>query len=145
MTGARVASRLPCMVAGDPCARSTIKITLTFVIVRTPRTGLDGSIYRRGRALPVSLGELRIFEFPLHGHIDAVITAGVIEENDLLPISRLHFSIFRQAKYGLGKPIGLARGIESEDVGFDLVDPNNAVGYRRDEKQVNREQGEHEG
>src|SRR5713101_7820831 len=78
--------------------------------------------------------QLQVLRLPLHGIVNPVAAAGMIEEYPLLHWARTHLAIFAQMNRTLGETIRLPAGIEPVHVGLVLLRPNKSIDHRRQHK-----------
>ncbi len=64
----------------------------------------------------------------------------MVVEDPLFERPRIELAVLAQLERDLGKALGLAGGVQSVEVGFDLVDANVGVEERRGEKEEERHQ-----
>src|ERR1700691_5940737 len=88
--------------------------------------------------------EFQIFRLPLHGVVDAVATAGMIEENPFFDGAGAHLAIFAQVDGSLREAVRLAAGIDAVHVGFMLFGSRLRVLDRREDETENREDQQYE-
>src|SRR5262245_45702893 len=60
--------------------------------------------------------EIEVLPLPGHRIVNAVATARVVIEEPLLQRTRAHLAVLAQVNGGLSEPVGLATGIEAEQV-----------------------------
>ena len=68
-----------------------------------------------------------MLRFPTHRHENSIIPAGMVEEENFLPLAWGQLAIFRKFERRGSKAIGLSRGVEAEDIRFHFIGANDRV------------------
>src|SRR5437879_1177094 len=61
---------------------------------------------------------LKVLPLPLHGVVNAVPAAGMVEEDDLLDRAGAHLAVLAEVDGGLREAVGLAAGVDAVHVGL---------------------------
>ena len=85
-----------------------------------------------------------MFSFPLHSHMHAVSSTGVVVKNNLLDRAGSHLAVLSQMYRSLRRAIGLPCGIQAIHVGFAFFRPDLRVLNGRQDEAKNRNQQEHQ-
>src|SRR5882762_4190847 len=81
--------------------------------------------------------EAEVLALPDHGGVDAVVAAGMIEEDPFFSRAWAHLAVFAEVDGGLGEAIWLAGGVKAEHVGFFLPGACLSVQYGRKREEEN--------
>src|SRR5258706_5587789 len=101
----------------------------------------------RGRSalmLRLRSERLQVFSLPAHRIVDAVPSAGVVEENPLFDSPGIHLAILAEMNGALRESVGLTAGVQAVHIGFVFVGANVGVKKRRIHKSKNRPHEEHQ-
>jgi len=88
--------------------------------------------------------KLQVFSLPAHRIVDAVPSAGVVEENPLFDSPGIHLAILAEMNGALRESVGLTAGVQAVHIGFVFVGANVGVKKRRIHKSKNRPHEEHQ-
>src|SRR6185436_1497095 len=89
----------------------------------------------------LSVEQRQILRFPLHGCMNPIPAAGVIEEDPLLDRAGAHLAVLAEVDGRLREAVGLARGVQAVHVGLRFLHAHRRVQDRRQyEEEDRREQ-----